>query len=134
MIKIEGFYHRYKDILRCKKYEEKLLNYRAQEDVSLLCEGTQGLLQHQSESSLLLTKARLHHTLHRTKHSHTPLSMALSTFLFQGFDSNRLRFQTSLEAIINKPFVDFPKSSFTEISLSDMVELLKSDKDTLLRT
>lgn len=55
--------------------------------------------------------------------------MTLSSFSFQDLDSNRLSFQTSLEAIINKPFVDFSKSSFTEViilweALCDRFELL----------
>jgi len=48
------------------------------------------------------------------RNHYQPLSMALSTFSFQSLNSNRLIFQTSLEAIINETFVDFPETSFTE--------------------
>ncbi|ANM58676.1 unnamed protein product [Arabidopsis thaliana] len=65
-------------------------------------------------------KAPPYSALHQTvlilwrRNHYQPLSMALSTFSFQSLNSNRLIFQTSLEAIINETFVDFPETSFTE--------------------
>ncbi|KAH0919369.1 hypothetical protein HID58_027029, partial [Brassica napus] len=100
--------------------EEKLLNYRAQEDIGRLKISVNDRKSRPlAAPSRIFTlvnqgKAPPYSALHQTVLISLPFSMALSTFSFQCLNSNRLSFQTSLDAVINKPFVDFPESSFTE--------------------
>ncbi|KAH0920013.1 hypothetical protein HID58_027673 [Brassica napus] len=109
--------------------------YRAQEDVGRL-----EISVNNRKSSPFAAPSRIFTLVNQGKappysaltpnNTHIPLSMALSTFSFQSLDSNRLSFQTNLEAIINKPFVDFSESSFTEISL-DVQETFSETSNTL---